>query len=493
MNRSKAQSTTEILRMKDLELQADNTLISYARYRTPKIKSWISNLYPYTPGFLKSTRRIQRHDGETNSILLRLLGLLYFGFQLFLFSVPYIFLLLGTRYVFSFFFSEPFLDTYTILFMVYCGVTTILFMFNYHKLLHLIRANESRKYIERQGVDYTYNLRYFSLIIAFFSIVTLPILFVLIFSDSLFVSEISIDIVTEFFFFIALSLIFFCSFNTAAEWIGAWENFSTSMSTSFGYEDINVKGSILGEKYNMVFSIKDIDFFAILKIQDPAWLSGTDMFLPRTRDFEGVTQLYIINKYGFANLCSYYIQGEEAAQELLAFLTKQYPGIDVRPIGFDNKQETEDVLSKYRPDWPNASFDPFYGIRTPFFFPRFVNLKKDRSNNLLPDSSPEEVSNVAITGIVNRTNNDDMPSSSILKKASNHNNLYLLKGVIAISVCFLLMVVTIFFCPLIVTSFSFLMACFSPFLPPGKRWYRPGVNSIPAFLILLLLILGIML
>ena len=492
MSTNKAQLRTVIEERKDRKLQADNTLITYARYRTPKTKSWITSLYPDTPSSLKSTLYIQKYDGKTSPRSLRLVNSLSFGAKLLLISLPYIFLLIGMINIFRIFLSDSSPEIYTILFTVYCGVIMILFMFNYHKLYYFVRVKESREYIERQGIGCTYSFQYFSLIFIFLSVVSLPILFVLILSDSPFVSETSIGIASELFFYISLSLIFFLGFSEGLEGLRVWDNFSTCMYTSFRYEDINVKGSILGEEYNMTFSIKDIHFFALLKVQDPYLLSGTDALLPKTEKFEGVTQLYIINKRGFANLCTYYIQGGDAAQDLLSFLTKQYPNINIRLIGFDNELETKEVLSQYRSSRKTkASFGSYYGIRNLFFFPRLINLKENRSSSSLPGSSSEDVSNVAITDTANKTNNDDIPAPFIFKKVSDRNKLYFLNDTISVSICLLLTLITIFFCPLVVSFFSFLMACFTAFFPQRKKWYYPGINHIPAFLILLLLILCI--
>ena len=476
------------------KLQADNTLITYARYRAQKTKSWLSSLYPYSPGSLKSCVFVQRDGEQPASTSTKLLIFLYFGLLLF---PPYVVLLFGVGSILYVFSSDPSPDLYTLLFMIYCNAVMILFIPNYHKLLYFVRARESKKYIERQGLSYAYKPYYFALTLAFLSVPSLPFLFVFVLSDSSFVSQTSIDIVTQFLFLISVSLFLFIMFDYGLELLRVWCNFSTCMHTSFESTSISVKGKIHGEKYSMIHSISDIHSFALLKIQNPLLLLGPDINLSK-KEFEGVTLLYLINKFGYTNLSTYYIQGDDVVQELLALLTRQYPDVHIRLIGFaedneDNEIEIDKVLHEYMPVAnKNVSFKAHEGIRTPFLFPRFISHKEDKTKSL-QDSNSKRSPHVAISGITNEISDANVSFSSIFKKEKNYHRSYVLKMLMFASVCFSLVAITLLFCPPVIAAFSILMTCFALFLPPGKRWYHLGINSLPACLILLLLFFCIML
>ena len=490
----RTQSRTVEVGTNNQKLQADNTLITYARYRTQKTKSWLSSFYPYSPGSLRSSVFVQRDSKQPSSSFTKLLIFLLFGFMLF---PPYITLLFGMGSISYIFFSDPSPDLYTLLFMIYCNAAMLLFILNYHKLLYFVRARESKKYIERQGLDYAYKSYYFSLILAFLSVSGLPFLFILALSDTSFVSQTSIDMITQFLLLISVSLFFFIVFDYGLELLRVWRNFSTCMHTSFGSTSISVKGKIHGEKYSMIHSISEVHSFVLLKTQNPLLLLRPDTNLSK-REFEGVTLLYLINKFGYANLSTYYVQGDDAVQELLALLTKQYPDVHIRLIGFaddneDNEIEIDKVLHEYRSVAnKTVSFEAYEGIRTPFFFPRFISHKENKTKSL-PDSNGKEVPHVAISGMINEINDADTSFPPIFKKENNYILSYFLRMLISTFVCFSFMLITLLFCPPVITAFSLLMTCFTPFLPPGKRWYHPGINSLPACLIILLLFFCIIL
>ena len=487
MSEDELQSRTETIGMDHLRLETDNVLTTYSRYRSPEARLWLQSLLPRNPGFPKNIRLLVKDRGKRD--YLGWYGSIMFSFLMA--SVPYIILIIGVALIFRSFSSTASQDVYTFLFLIYCSIVMIFFMLSYHKLLVLLRISESTKYIQKQEFSYRYKFRYIFWVLLALFIVGLPVLLVLTIPDSSFISETSKMIVTHFLFYMSASLSFFLLFNFGFEVLGSWYNYNTRMITSFESTNINIKGNILGEKYNMHFTIQDVEAFILLKLRNITLLQNVPG-LPRSKyESEEFRILYLIDSFGYPHLCTYYIQGGTAVQQLLSFLAKQYPGKtieilgdgDFRDVGY---RDAERALKAYSVFLSGASFMPF-GIRTPFFFPSFISLKEKKSNVEIPDFSDKRVPVVKMSGVAGETGSAFISS---FKKLGKSEISYRFKIILTTLICASVALVAVFLSPSVVLAFAFVMTCFTPFLPPGKRWYRPGVNFLPTLSVLLLIILS---
>ena len=370
----------------------------------------------------------------------------------------------------------------------------LLLLVSYRKLYLILDfyGYESRRHLETRGFDPAYKTRYYVIVIGIFLFVFLPHFLIVLFSNSRFISEQFKSFTYSLTISLVLLLIIFPLSIFLIDFRNTYLNLNTHAHSYFTHKGVEIKGEINRRNFRMFYSLNEISSFVLLKI-------------PNTLDFrkEGIQDippeefalLYILDTLGNAHICGYYIQGSQLILDVYSFLSKQYPNIKIEAL---NAEESSDIKPFFaiRPPtrtlrhlWQTAFVTPFYYPNT--VVPKEIDPSKNysddfpsRSKKLLSTESNSLTENLTFKSIRSRYKSNEETAESYFFPIMPWVTI----AVLSVLIFFFFFDRSYFGSEFNMLSFA-LQSILGFYTYPPRKWYLPGLQSVPSLLVITLVFL----
>ena len=370
----------------------------------------------------------------------------------------------------------------------------LLLLVSYRKLYLILDfyGYQSRRYLEARGFDSAYKTRHYVIVIGIFLFVFLPHFLIVLFSNSRFISEQFKSFTYSLTLSLVTLLIFFPSAFFVIDSWNTYRSLNTHAHSYFTHEGIEVNGKINRRKFRMFYSLNEISSFVLLKIPNTL-----DFRKERIQDIppEEFALLYILDTLGNTHICGYYIQGSQSILDVYSFLSKQYPNIKIEALNADESSDIKPFFAikpskkTLRYLWETAFVTPFYYLNT--VVPKEIDPSKNYSDNF-----PSRSKKLLSTGSNSLTEN--LTFKCIRSRYKSNGEIaesyffpimpWVAIAVLSVFIFFFSFDRSYFGGELNMLAFA-LQSLLGFYTYPPRKWYLPGLQSVPSLLVITLALL----
>ena len=377
-------------------------------------------------------------------------------------------------------------------FLIISHILFYLLLLVSHRRLYLLtdHAYQSRKYLEARGFDSAYKIRHYILITGIYLFAFLPYFLIILFSNSRFISEQFNSFTYSLTIPLVLLLIFFPGFLFALDFINTSRSFNSHAHSSFTHAGIEIKGDRSRKKFRMFYSLDEISSFVLLRVPNTLDFKKENINPTPPEDF---ALLYILDTLGNAQICGYYIQGIQLIQDVYSFINNLYPGIKIEIL---NAEKSADLRSfMLVRGIKNLRYLLEIDFLTPFYYPNTVVPKKIDPSENYSNTFPLSSKNLSTTEFNSFT--ESLTFKSLRNRYKSNSEIlesYCAPITTWVILAVLCVVILFFFDESyfghIVNMIAFAaLSALGLHTPPPKKWYLPGLQSVPSLFVITLVIL----